>query len=166
MLGLKHCQVYKRKAKRTYYGWQDTGLSLPLPPCVSSPCSQIQLLSEAAPTESKTALRKCGCNFLFRAEPLFRVRGCFFGVVSSTVQLSLTPDRFPPSTQRYPDLLNHNKLFSDVSGTKAEAANPPAFTLTCGFHELPDELCESVKEPVIIPLMSFHQQEAKPGQMC
>lgn len=56
MLGLKPCQVYKRKAKRTYYGWQDTGLSLPL--SLSLTCSQIQLLSESAPTESRSAVKR------------------------------------------------------------------------------------------------------------
>lgn len=87
-------------------------------------------------------------------------------------QYSASSPQIDSPPQLYPDLLNHNKLSSspaDYSGAEAEAAavaNPPALRLRCGFHKLPDELCESVKEPVIIPLMSFHQQEAKPGQMC
>lgn len=108
VLGLKHCQVYKRKAKRTYYGWQDAGLSLPLSRSnMQSDTVIVRLCSHTKSFCSETALSKCGCNFLFRAEPLFRVGGCFFGTVSSTAQLSLTPDRFPPnSTQTYSTIIN------------------------------------------------------------
>lgn len=116
VLGLKRCQVYKRKAKRAFYGCQDTGAVSPRPPRTRS---QMQLLSGSAPTEksfrSETAPLKVWLQFSFPSRtPVQSWRPFFFFLWNRVLDGTSSPpaqiDSHP--FQLYPDLLNHNKLSS------------------------------------------------------